>query len=81
MSSAGQRQYYFSLRISQQEFFKYYQGSADGVVVLSECGRRLRFPARRLRPFLTYKGIHGRFCLSVDSDNRFVSMQQISARR
>lgn len=81
MIRAAQKQYYFSLSISQQEFFKYYQGTADGVNVVSECGRRLRFPAHRLRPFLTYQGIHGRFCLRVDNDNRFISLQQISTRR
>ncbi len=81
MPPAGQRQYYFSLNISQQEFYKYYQGAADGVIVVAECGRRLRFPARRLRPFLSYRGIRGRFCLQVDQDNRFLSLQQVGTRR
>lgn len=81
MTNVGQRQFFFSVRISQQEFLKYYQGTADSALVTSECGRRLRFPALRLRPFFSHQGINGRFVLTVDKDNRFVSLQQVHPRR
>jgi hypothetical protein len=81
MTNVGQRQFFFSVQISQQEFLKYYQGTADYALVTSECGHRLRFPALRLRPFLSQHGINGRFALTVDKDNRFVSLQRIQSRR
>jgi len=77
MTTAGQQQFRFSLQISQQEFLRHYQGSANAVQVLSECGRRLRFPASRLRPFLTHTGINGRFLLTVDPSYRFLELKKI----
>jgi hypothetical protein len=77
MRTARQQQFRFSIHISQQEFLRHYQGTANTVQVLSECGRRLRFPASRLRPFLTHTGISGRFLLTVDGNNRFRELQKI----
>lgn len=72
------QQYYFRLQISQQQFLRYYEGSANAVQVVSECGKRLHFPAIRLRPFLTHTGINGRFLLTIDHNNRFIDLRQIS---
>lgn len=73
-----QKHYRFSIQISQEQFLRYYQGSAGAVQVYSECGQNLRFPASRLRPFLTHSGIHGRFQLTINADNRFVDLKQLS---
>ncbi|NOY13453.1 MAG: DUF2835 domain-containing protein [Deltaproteobacteria bacterium] len=78
MTTTRQQQFRFSVHLSQQQFLRHYQGSVSAVQVLSECGRRLRFPASRLRPFLTHNGIHGRFQLTVDAENRFLSLKKIS---
>ena len=72
------RHYTFRLQISQQDFLRYYQGEAVAVQVVAECGRRLRFPASRLRPLLSTHGIRGRFRLTVDDRNRFLSIQKLS---
>jgi hypothetical protein len=66
------------MQISQQQFLRYYQGSANAIQVMSECGKRLHIPAVRVRPFLTHSGINGRFLLTIDSNNRFIDLQQIS---
>ncbi|HEY5672806.1 MAG TPA: DUF2835 domain-containing protein [Malonomonas sp.] len=78
MNAANQQQFYFRLQIDQQQILRYYQGTASQVQVISECGRRLQFPAMRLRPFLTQNGISGRFRLTIDADNRFVKLKKIS---
>jgi hypothetical protein len=78
MSSTRQRQYRFSIQLNQQQFLRYYQGSANTVQVYSECGKRLRFPASRLRPFLSHNGIFGRFQLTVSAENRFIELKKIS---
>ena len=78
MTAVNQQQYRFRIQISQMEFLRHYQGTASSVQVMSECGRRLRFPASRLRPFLTHTGISGRFVLTVDADNRFLDLEKIA---
>ena len=77
MSAPRRQQFYFSLHIDQQQMIRYYQGSATTVQVMSECGRKLQFPAMRLRPFLAQNGISGRFLLTVDAANRFIKLQKI----
>jgi len=78
MNAAGRKHYRFSIQISQDQFLRYYQGSAGAVQVYSECGQRLRFPASRLRPFLTHSGISGRFQLTVNAENRFIELKKLS---
>ncbi len=78
MSTARNIVYRFSLQIDQQQYLRYYQGSASTVQVYAENGQLLRFPAARLRPFLTHTGISGRFQLTVSSDNRFIDLTKLS---
>ncbi|OEU71817.1 MAG: hypothetical protein BA864_06645 [Desulfuromonadales bacterium C00003093] len=78
MNVPQKKSFRFSIHLSQQQFLRHYQGSASAVQVISECGRRLRFPASRLRSFLTHSGISGRFQLTVDADNRFLDLKKIS---
>ena len=75
MTTQSKKQFYFRLQISQQQYLQYYQGTANAVQVVSECGKRLKFPAVRLRPFLTHNGIQGRFRLTVDGNSRFIDLQ------
>ena len=77
MTTKSDRQYYFRLQLTQQRFLQYYQGSASSVQVVSECGKRLHFPAVRLRPFLAHTGISGRFLLTSDDNNRFINLKQL----
>ncbi len=67
----------FSLHISSDEYLRYYRGSAHSVVVVSEDGRRVRFPASSLRPFVTHEGVRGRFELLLDSDNRLLELRRV----
>lgn len=78
MNQVRQKKFRFSIQLSQQQFLRYYQGSASSVQVFSECGQRLRFPAARLRPFMTHNGISGRFILTVDAENRFINLKKTS---
>jgi len=80
MAPSQHRHYFFRLHINQDQFLRHYQGAANSVQVMSECGKSLRFPASRLRSLLTHNGINGRFCLTVDANNRFVNLQQAISR-
>jgi hypothetical protein len=72
-----QQQYIFSLHMSTEKFLRYYQGTVKAIQVVSECGKRLQFPASRMRPFLTHSGINGRFAIVIDQNQRFVNLRQI----
>lgn len=45
--------YYFSLNLSNQDYLLYYQGAIHTIVVTTDEGLRLEFPAMHLRKFLT----------------------------
>lgn len=77
MSTGRNKTYCFSLKINQQDYLRYYQGAASTIQVYTENGQRLRFPASRLRPFLTHTGISGCFQMTVSSDNRFLDLTKL----
>ena len=67
----------FRLAISADDYLAYYQGAARAVVVQAEDGRRVRFPAGALQPFVTHQGIHGRFELRFDAGHKLQSLRRI----
>jgi len=69
--------YYFSLNITSQEYLPYYQGRVQTVVVVTEQGVKIEFPAMHLRNHLTSTGISGRFCLQT-RNNKFLSLDKIA---
>lgn len=68
----------FNLNISAEEVLRYYQGVASMVSTRSIDGRTVRFPASRLRPFMSPSGIQGRFAISFDDSNKFMDMRRIA---
>lgn len=73
------RQAHFTLHISADEILRYYRGQAGMVAAVAEDGRRLRFPAVSLRPFVTARGIHGRFVIRFDENNRLLDIRRIAS--
>jgi hypothetical protein len=69
--------YYFSLNLSSDDFLLYYQGVINTIVVTTENGLRVEFPAMHLRRYFLSGGIKGRFCLKT-KDNKFLSLDKIS---
>ena len=68
--------YYFGINMTSQEYLPYYQGKAQSIIVVSNEGVRVEFPAMHLRNYLTASGIRGQFCLQT-RDNKFLSLQKI----
>ena len=68
--------YYFSMRLSYEEFLPYYQGKVQSVVVTCTTGERVQFPAMHMRKFVTSGGISGYFCLETQN-NKFLSLSKI----
>ncbi len=69
----------FRLNISADRYLAYYQGSAHQVVATAQDGRRVRFPADRLRPFVTRDGVHGEFVLEFDANHKFVGLTRVGS--
>jgi len=71
-----------SLAISEQEILRFYTGSAKHVNATDLHGRRVRFPAAILRPFVNHHGVNGRFKIMFDEAGKFQSIQvESSAHR
>lgn len=68
----------FRVSISREAYLRYYQAAARDVVVTAEDGRRVRFPARILREFVTREGIHGRFRLAYDGRGKSHGVVRLS---
>jgi len=67
----------FSLSISTEEMQRYYRGEASSVIVLSDKGLRLQFPARLLRSFVGPSGVNGRFEIEYDDEGKLLGLRQI----
>ncbi|WP_026972581.1 DUF2835 domain-containing protein [Aliagarivorans marinus] len=70
------KQFHFSMRISYQDFEAVYTGAASNVLVTDIYGKRIQIPALRFLPFLAPTGIVGSFTLTVDDNNKFVSLKR-----
>lgn len=68
--------YYFSLSVSADEFLPYYRGEILSIVVRTNLGTTVKFPAMHLRQHLTNGGIYGHFCLETQN-NKFLSLIKI----
>jgi len=67
----------FYLSLSPERYLHYYRGAAKSVVAQSLDGKRVAFPAERLRPFVTRDGVHGLFSIRFDTNNRFVALERL----
>ena len=68
----------FHLKLSAEKYRQYYAGNVQAVQVVSHDGRRIRFPANVLQPYLTHDGIEGEFIICFDDSYRLVSIEKIS---
>jgi len=66
-----------NLHIPADEYQRLYQGSVQNVLATSVDGRRIRFPAMILRPWVTHSGINGRFRIVFDENNRYQGIEKI----
>ena len=70
-------EYLISLDISADEYLRYYKGQAVSVIARDQAGRRIRFPATALRPYVTQSGVHGRFRLVTDDKHRLERLEKL----
>ncbi len=68
------------LAISAERFQAYYRGVVEDLVAQATDGRFIQFPARVLRPFFSYQGIHGTFEITFDANMKFHSIRRTGER-
>lgn len=68
---------FFKLNISATEIQAYYRGQSQVVVAQSEDGKKLQFPAKELRKFVTHEGVQGRFEISYSQDSKLLGLRRI----
>lgn len=68
--------YYFSIDMSSAQFLPYYRGHIQALVVTTNQGLDVQFPAMHVRKHLTANGVHGFFCMETQN-NKFLSLTKI----
>ncbi len=68
--------YYFSIKITSAEFLPYYEGKIKTIIVTTNQGVKVEFPAMNIRKYLTSSGIQGYFCLET-KQNKFLSLVKL----
>lgn len=76
--SGGVNRETFTLSISRTEYLAYYQGTVKWVLVISDSGLRVKFPADWLGKFVSHNGVYGRFELSFTKQGKLIALQKIS---
>jgi hypothetical protein len=64
------RQYQFNINLSVEKTESIYAGHARFILAYDNSGLKLRLPAENFRQYVTRNGIHGRFQVNLDSDNK-----------
>ncbi len=75
--NAGVTTLIVGLSISAEDYQRLYQGTALDVVARAQDGRKVRFPAKILRPFILHDGIQGFFRIYFDHHNRFQRIERV----
>lgn len=65
------------INLPREKCLRYYRGDAKYVITTAVDGRRIQFPAEWIRPFITDEGVHGRFELSFDQENRVKDFRRL----
>lgn len=68
----------FRLNVDREEAMRYYRGEASAIVARTDSSKTLQFPALHIRRFITQKGIHGRFRIHFDANNKLLNLERIS---
>ncbi|MFY8273392.1 DUF2835 domain-containing protein [Pseudoalteromonas sp. SSDWG2] len=71
------RYYYFGIQMSYEQCSAFYKGRTPSIQVTDITGRTIRFPAAKILPFMSQIGIRGQFRLTLDDNNKFVSLERI----
>ncbi len=72
------KRYHFTISLSYLECENLYLTTLKTVVITASTGERVQIPSARLRPFVEPTGIKGRFCLTVNNENKIQSFERVT---
>ncbi len=67
----------FSIHISYERYLEIYHSPVFQVIVKSNNGQKIQFPAKYLNDFVTKSGINGHFRIIYSANNKFVRMEKV----
>jgi hypothetical protein len=65
------------IRISTEEYLKYYKTPSAAVSTRSRDGRSVKFPANILQPFVSHAGIEGSFIIEFSDEGKFIAVAKL----
>lgn len=68
----------FRLDLSAGQALAHYRGEVEQVVVRAADGRRIRFPARWIRPYVSSLGVRGLFEMCFDEHHKLIEFRRIA---
>ena len=71
------KQFEFQLDVTAESYLAYYRGEVKDVVVRCQGGQTIRFPATLLQAFVAPSGIHGRFILTCEDNNKGAKLRRL----
>jgi len=71
------RQLDVHINIDPTKWLAYYRQPQVRVQARSTDGRIIELPASKLRPFVGHSGVNGRFRLTLDNDNKLLSIERV----
>ncbi|WP_416304845.1 DUF2835 family protein [Neptunicella sp. SCSIO 80796] len=72
------KSYFFQIDLPYKHCVNLYTPGVNTVVIPAESGEKVKLPSVNLRPFVQQRGIHGRFRLIVDDNNKVKSFEKIT---
>jgi hypothetical protein len=69
--------YYFTLSLAYKDCERLYHPGNNSVVITDDKGKRVQLPVKNLRPFVQRDGLHGRFRLVVNGENKVNSFERV----
>ena len=65
------------LKISRDEYLRWYRGTARSVIAKSRDGRKVSFPADALQGFVSHSGVNGTFAIHFDHNNKLQKVERL----
>ena len=67
----------FNLALPALEIRSIYEGQARYILVVTDEGLKLQLPAANFRKFVASDGIHGRFRVIIDANNKIRELRKL----
>ncbi len=69
--------YDFNVSVDAERMLAMYRGDVRYLLVYSTAGLKLQLPLSNFRPYVDEQGLHGRFRVEVDQNNKIQTLQKL----